>query len=196
MELFDSLPTCSEGRRDEELSRMAAAAGAEFVLEVDPDRDHHRFVRSLAGERPRVVEGLLGAIASAVERIDLRSHQGVHPRVGAADVVPIVPLGSTSLESCREVAHELGEQVWTELRLPVFFYGYGGSKTLAGIRAGRARPDLGGPDVHPTAGAVCVGARHLLVAFNVILFGHDMVPPRALPRSLRVPAPALPAAPA
>src|SRR5260370_2028346 len=196
MELFESVPNFPEGRRDEDISKIAAGAGAAFVLDVDPDPDHRRVVICLVGERPRVVEGLLGAIASAVERIDLRSHQGVHPRVGAADVVPIVPLGSTSLESCREVAHELGEQVWTELRLPVFFYGYGESKTLADIRAGRARPDLGGPDVHPTAGAVCVGARHLLVAFNVILFGHDMVPPRALPRSLRVPAPALPAAPA
>jgi len=185
MQLFESVPNFSEGRRDEDISHIAAAAGAAFVLDVDPDPDHHRVVISLVGERPRLVEGLLGAIASAVERIDLRSHQGVHPRVGAADVVPIVPLGSTSLESCREVAHELGEQVWTELRLPVFFYGYGESKTLADIRAGRARPDLGGPDVHPTAGAVCVGARHLLVAFNVILFGYDMVAARALARSLR-----------
>jgi len=185
MQLFESVPNFSEGRSEEVISHIAAAAGAAFVLDVDPDPDHHRVVVSLAGERPRLVEGLLGAIASAVERIDVRSHQGVHPRVGAADVVPIVPLGSTSLESCREAAHQLGERVWAELRVPVFFYGQGESKTLADIRAGRARPDLGGPDLHPTAGAVCVGARHVLVAFNVILFGYDVVAARALARSLR-----------
>lgn len=185
MQLFESVPNFSEGRRDEVMSDIAATAGAAFVLDVDPDPDHHRVVVSLAGERPRLVEGLLGAIESAVERIDLGSHQGVHPRVGAADVVPIVPLGSTSLESCREVAHQVGERVWAELRVPVFFYGHGEGKTLADIRAGRARPDLGGPDLHPTAGAVCLGARNVLVAFNVILFGYDLVAARALARSLR-----------
>src|SRR6266851_5114756 len=147
MQLFESVPNFSEGRSEEVISHIAAAAGAAFVLDVDPDPDHHR--------------------------------------VGVADVVPIVPLGSTSLESCREVAHQLGERVWAELRVPVFFYGHGESKTLADIRAGRARPDLGGPDLHPTAGAVCVGARHVLVAFNVILFRYDMVAARALARSLR-----------
>src|SRR5260370_18539803 len=95
MQLFESVPNFSEGRSEEVISHIAAAAGAAFVLDVDPDPDHHRVVISLVGERPRLVEGLLGAIASAVERIDLRSHQGVHPRVGAADGVPIVPLGST-----------------------------------------------------------------------------------------------------
>src|SRR5207248_1413684 len=93
--------------------------------------------------------------------------------------------GSTSLDSCRELAHDVGERVWADLRVPVFFYGHGEGRTLADIRAGRALPDLGGPGLHPTAGAVCVGARPLLVAFNVILYGYDLVGARALARAMR-----------
>src|SRR5689334_13659127 len=126
----------------------------------------------------------MGAIATAVERIDLGTHRGVHPRVGAADVVPIVPLGETSLERCRQLAHELGERIWSELRVPVYWYGHGEQKTLADIRAGRAQLDLG-DHLHPTAGAVTVGARRALVAFNVILYGVDLVAARALARSIR-----------
>src|SRR5690349_6573911 len=185
MNLFESVPNLSEGLRGDVISDIAATAGKAFVLDVDPDPDHNRVVLSLAGEAPRITDGLMGAIGSAVERIDLRSHRGVHPRIGAADVVPIVPLGSTPIDTCRRLAHEVGERVWNELRVPVFFYGLGEGKTLADIRAGRARPDLGGPGLHPTAGAVCVGARHVLVAFNVILFGYDLVAARALARALR-----------
>src|SRR5258708_2855781 len=91
MQLFESVPNFSEGRRDEDISHIAAAAGAAFVLDVDPDPDHHRVVISLVGERPRLVEGLLGAIASAVERGGLRSHHGGHPRLGAAGLGPLLP---------------------------------------------------------------------------------------------------------
>jgi glutamate formiminotransferase len=169
----------------EVIDAIASAARPSFVLDVDPDADHNRVVITLAGERKRLVDGLLPAIAAAVERIDLREHRGVHPRVGAADVVPVVPLRSTTLDAAREVAREVGERVWSELRVPVFFYGHGEPHSLADIRAGRAAPDLGGPGLHPTAGAVCVGARRLLVAFNVVLFGIDLVGARALARSLR-----------
>src|SRR5260370_21689585 len=99
MQLFESVPNFSEGRRDEDISHIAAAAGAAFLLDVDPDPDHHRVVISLVGEHPRLVEGLLGAISSPVEQIDLRSPQGNHPRLDAADPEPIVPLGSASLTS-------------------------------------------------------------------------------------------------
>jgi hypothetical protein len=99
--------------------------------------------------------------------------------------VPIAPLGGTTLDACREVAHQVGERVWAELKVPVFFYGHGEDKTLADIRSGRAKPDLGGPALHPTAGAVCVGARRVLVAFNVILFDTDLVSARSLARSIR-----------
>ena len=99
--------------------------------------------------------------------------------------MPIIPLGETALEACRELAREVGGRVWSELKVPVYFYGHGEGKTLADIRAGRARPDLGGPDLHPTAGAVCVGARRTLVAFNVVLYDYDLVAARALARAIR-----------
>jgi glutamate formiminotransferase len=179
------VPNFSEGSRGEVIESIAGAAGPAFVLDVDADADHNRAVVSIAGKRARLVDGLFAAVGQAVERIDLREHRGVHPRVGAADVVPIVPLGGTTLEACRAVAGELGERVWGELRVPVFFYGQGEAHTLADIRAGRAQPDLGGPSLHPTAGAACIGVRRPLVAFNVMLFAVDLVGARALARSLR-----------
>jgi glutamate formiminotransferase len=176
------VPNFSEGRRQDVISAIAGAGGA-HVLDVDADPDHHRAVISLAAKRSRLVDGLLGAVGAAVERIDVRAHSGVHPRVGAADVVPIVPLGASTLASAREVAREVGERIWTELRVPVYWYGE--HRSLADIRAGRAGVDLGGPDLHPTAGAVSVGARMTLVAFNVLLPGMSVAAARALARSLR-----------
>jgi glutamate formiminotransferase / 5-formyltetrahydrofolate cyclo-ligase len=180
--LFESVPNFSEGRREDVIAAIAGAGGA-HVLDVDADPDHHRAVISLAAERARLVDGLLAAVGAAVERIDVRLHSGVHPRVGAADVVPIVPLGGTTLATAREVAREVGERIWSELRVPVYWYGE--HRSLADIRAGRAAPDLGGPDHHPTAGAVSVGARLTLVAFNVLLPELDVGEARALARSLR-----------
>src|SRR6202521_3446989 len=164
------------------MAAMAAAGGA-HVLDVDADPDHHRVVISLAAQRNRLVDGLLGAVGAAVERIDVRAHSGVHPRVGAADVVPVVPLGKSTLASAREVAREVGERIWSELRVPVYWYGE--RRSLADIRAGRASLDVGGPELHPTAGAVSVGARLTLVAFNVLLPGMNVAEARALARSLR-----------
>lgn len=184
MSLFESVPNFSEGRRGDVIDAIAAP-GEAYVLDVDADPDHNRVVISLAGSRQELINQLLGAIGVAVERIDLREHHGVHPRVGAADVVPIVPLAGATLEAGREVAREIAERVWTELKVPVFFYGHGEAHSLADIRAGRARPDLGGPGLHPTAGAVCLGARRVLVAFNVMLFDIDLVGARALARSMR-----------
>jgi glutamate formiminotransferase len=183
--LFESVPNFSEGARRDVIDGIAAAARKAYVLDADADADHNRVVVSIAGYATRIIDGLMAAIGEAVERIDLREHRGVHPRVGAADVVPIVPLGKTTLDACRDVAQQLGERVWAELRVPVFFYGHGADRTLADIRAGRAKPDLGGPALHPTAGAVCLGARRALVAFNVMLFDADLVAGRALARSIR-----------
>jgi glutamate formiminotransferase / 5-formyltetrahydrofolate cyclo-ligase len=184
-EILESVPNFSEGGRREVIDAIGAAAGRAFLLDTDADPDHNRVVLSVAGTRSRLVEALLAAVAKAVERIDLRGHRGVHPRVGAADVVPIVPLGDTSLDACREVARELGERTWSELKVPVYFYGHGEGRALADIRAGRATLSLGGPGLHPTAGAVCIGARPALVAFNVVLFDIDLVGARALARSVR-----------
>ena len=185
VDVYESVPNFSEGSRGEVIDAIASAASGAFVLDVDHDVDHNRVVVSLAGARERLVDALLASIGLAVARIDLREHRGVHPRVGAADVVPIVPLGSTSLDACRSVAREVGARVWQELGVPVFFYGHGEPHRLADIRAHRVEPDLGGPTLHPTAGAVCVGARAPLVAFNVMLYGVDLVSGRALARTLR-----------
>ena len=183
-ELFESVPNFSEGTRTEVIEAIASAASSAYLLDADADPDHNRAVVSVAGFRRRLVDGLLAAVGAAIERIDLREHRGVHPRVGAADVVPIVPLGATSLDVCRDVAHEVGERIWSRLSVPVYFYGHGEQHRLADIRAGRASLDLGSAP-HPTAGAVCIGARPLLVAFNVILYGTDLVSARALARTIR-----------
>jgi glutamate formiminotransferase len=160
-----------------------AAASEAHVLDVDPDPDHHRVVISLAAQRARLLEAVMAAVSAAIEHIDVRAHDGVHPRVGGADVVPIVPLGQSTLAEAKELSREVGERIWSELKVPVFWYGE--QRSLADIRAGRAKPDLGGPELHPTAGAVSVGARLTLVAFNVLLPGMDVADARALARSLR-----------
>jgi glutamate formiminotransferase len=184
-DVFESVPNFSEGRDQGVIAAIASATSPAHLLDLDPDPDHNRVVVSLAASGSGLVGALVAAVAAAVERIDLTQHRGVHPRVGAADVVPIVPLGGTSLEACSRLARTLGQRIWDELHVPVFFYGYGQRWTLADVRGGRARPDLGGPELHPTAGAVCVGARPLLVAFNVILRGMTLDEARALARSLR-----------
>jgi glutamate formiminotransferase / 5-formyltetrahydrofolate cyclo-ligase len=183
--LFESVPNFSEGRSADAIAAIAgaAASGGAHVLDVDPDRDHHRVVISLAAQRGKLVDSVVAAVGAAVELIDIRTHEGVHPRVGAADVVPIVPLGESTVAAAGDVAREVGERIWSELQVPVHWYGE--HRSLADIRAGRAVPDLGGPDLHPTAGAVSVGARLTLVAFNVMLPEMDVVHARALARSLR-----------
>jgi glutamate formiminotransferase len=185
VELFESVPNFSEGRREDVIASLIDAGRRAHFLDGDADPDHNRYVLTLAGRRENLVEALLASVAAAVERIDLREHAGVHPRVGAADVVPIIPLGDASLETARDIAHEVGRRIWQELKVPVFFYGHGEGRLLADIRGGRAKPDLGGPDLHRTAGAVSVGARPFLVAFNVILYGYDLVAARALARTIR-----------
>lgn len=171
--------------RAEVIAEIAGAAAHAHVLDVDADPDHNRVVISLAGQGPEVVSGLVASVRAATEHIDLRQHRGVHPRVGVADVLPIVPLGKATLEDARALSKEVGERIWNELRVPVYFYGYGEEHTLADIRAGRAHPAFGGPDLHESGGAACVGARRLLVAFNVLVPGLDLKAARALARSLR-----------
>jgi glutamate formiminotransferase len=182
--LFESVPNFSEGRRLEVISAIARAGEVAHVLDTDSDADHHRAVITLAAPAQALIDALMGSIRAAIENIDMRSHSGVHPRVGAADVVPIVPMRG-SLADAGELAGELGERLWTELHVPVYFYGAGAGKTLADIRGGRVPPDLGGPHHHPTAGAVCVGARPLLLAYNLLLPDLDLASALPLARSLR-----------
>lgn len=183
--LYESVPNFSEGRRAGVIDTItAAAAGPAQLLDVHSDPDHNRSVVSLVGSQAHLEVGLIAAVQEARDRIDLRSHTGVHPRVGAADVIPIIPLRDATIDDARHLARQLAERIWAELGIPVFFYG-SGSGTLADVRAGRATPDVGGPAPHPSAGAVCIGARQALVAFNVVLRGVDLAAARALARSLR-----------
>ena len=148
------------------------------------DADHHRSVFTLVGEADELVETLLAGIACARERIDLRRHDGAHPRIGAADVVPIVPIKADDLERAKETAGELARRVGDELGLPVFLYGElapgrgpaffrrGGPEELQRrIDAGELAPDFGPERLDERAGAVIVGARRPLIAFNVNLRG-------------------------
>jgi glutamate formiminotransferase len=148
---------------------VAELARGRRVLDVHADADHNRSVVTLAAASPEALsDDLTAQVATAIERIDLGAHVGVHPRVGAADVVPIVPLGEATMAEAAEAARRLGERLWRELRLPVFFYGEAArGRRLVDIRRGALPPDLGGPRLHPRAGAVCVGARGPLVAYNI-----------------------------
>jgi glutamate formiminotransferase len=151
---------------------------------VHADPDHNRSVVTLAAASPDVlIDELTAQVATAVERIDLASHVGVHPRVGAADVVPIVPLGEATMAEAVNAAYRLAERLWRELGLPVFFYGEaGGGRRLVDIRRRSLAPDVGGPRLHPRAGAVCVGARPPLVAYNI---NFDDVPLEVVRRLVR-----------
>ncbi|HEX6349058.1 MAG TPA: glutamate formiminotransferase [Candidatus Dormibacteraeota bacterium] len=181
--LFEAVPNISEGRRPEVVDSIAGATSG--LLDAHPDPVHNRAVISLAGFEESVVQSLVGIVDASARLIDLRVHRGVHPRVGAADVLPVVPLRGATLEGAAEVARAAGARIWSELRVPVFFYGAAGDgRTLADIRAGRVRPDLGG-ELHPSAGAACVGARWPLVAYNVLLTGADAASAAALARAMR-----------
>jgi glutamate formiminotransferase len=172
MSLLESVPNFSEGRDPAVIASLAGAASAAgaHVLDQSFDADHHRVVLTLTGTD--LLDGVFASVAAAVESIDLRLHTGVHPRRGAADVVPIVPLGSASLAEAAFLARELGERIWSELRVPVHFYGAAGSgTTLAQVRSPLPPPFDLGDRPHPTAGVVSVGAREPLVAYNLLLAG-------------------------
>jgi glutamate formiminotransferase len=166
---------------------VAAAAGeAAGLLDAHADPVHNRAVITLAGSEAAIESALVATARAAAAGIDLRRHEGVHPRVGAADVLPVVPLAGADAAAAAALARHAGERIWTELGIPVFFYGAAGDgRTLADIRSGRVRPDLGGPDPHPTAGAACVGARGPLVAYNVLLPGASREQASALARAMR-----------
>jgi glutamate formiminotransferase len=182
---LETVPNFSEGRDRATIDALAEALGSRArLLDVHSDEDHNRSVFTLVGSADELVEALLAGIGCAADRIDLRRHEGAHPRIGAADVVPLVPLDPTDAEDARQAARTLARRVGEELSLPVFLYGeLGGGRGPAFFRRGGAeelqrRVDAGevGPDFGPerlseSAGGVLVGARRPLVAFNVNLRG-------------------------
>jgi glutamate formiminotransferase / 5-formyltetrahydrofolate cyclo-ligase len=196
---LESVPNFSEGRDADTLEalRGALAAHAE-VLDVHADADHNRSVFTLVGDEPGLLAALVDGIACARERIDLRRHEGAHPRIGAADVVPIVPVRPEDRERTQATTRELARRVGDELGLPVFLYGdlapdrgpaffrRGGPDELQRrIESGELRPDFGPARLDPAAGGVIVGARRPLIAFNVNLASDDVDVARAIAAIVR-----------
>jgi glutamate formiminotransferase len=195
MDLVECIPNFSEGRRLHVVDAIVAAAegvAGVQVLDRGQDADHNRAVVTLAGTPEVVGEAAFRAVARAAELIDLRRHTGVHPRIGAADVCPFVPLGETSMGVCVTLARDIGGRVGDELGIPVYFYGEAAlvpsRRSLPAVRRGgfealadalgsdpERAPDAGPRDaIHPTAGAIAIGARPFLIAFNVNLDTTDV----------------------
>ena len=182
---LESVPNFSEGRDRATIDAIGAALGAHAeLLDVHADEDHNRSVFTLVGEEKQLEDALVAGVATAKERIDLRRHEGAHPRIGAADVVPVVPIERADLPRARRVARLVGKRLAAELGLPVFFYGElgggngpsffrrGGPEELQRrVDSGEVKPDYGPPFLDDAAGGVLVGARRALIAFNVNLRG-------------------------
>jgi glutamate formiminotransferase len=193
--VIECVPNFSEGRDEAVLRAIVdAIAGVPEVLllgsEMDPD--HNRAVVTFAGPPKAVVEGAIRGAGKAVELIDLAAHMGAHPRVGAADVIPFVPLEGGSLDECIAAAHRTGEQLWRRFGLPAYFYEAAArnpergrlEKTRRAEFDGRP-PDIGDIPSHRTAGAAMVGARGFLVAYNVQITTADVQIARAIARTIR-----------
>lgn len=202
--LVECVPNFSEGRQGAVIARLAEAAGTvpgARLLDVSSDPDHNRTVLTIVGAGDAVFQAASRSAAVAVSEIDLRRHWGVHPRIGAIDVIPFVPLRGSSMTDCVALARRLGKELAARFDLPVFFYGAAAldpaRAPLAVIRRGgfeRLReeigqpgygPDMGPSSVHPTAGAVAVGAREILIAFNVDLASQDLGAARTIARTMR-----------
>jgi glutamate formiminotransferase len=196
---LEAVPNFSEGRDRATIDALAGALGAHAeLLDVHSDADHNRSVFTLVGAEEELVQALLSGIETARELIDLRRHAGVHPRIGAADVVPLVPIAPEDMPRARRTALALAERVGGELGLPVFLYGeLGGGHGPAHFRRGgpdelqrridehELRPDYGPGRVDPGAGGVLIGARPPLVAFNVNLAAADVEVAREIARLVR-----------
>ncbi len=179
---LEAVPNFSEGRDQRVIDAIGdAIARHARLLDIHSDADHNRSVFTLVGDDEEIVDALLAGIACARDLIDLRGHEGVHPRIGAADVVPVVPIVPDDMERARAAALRLAARVGDELELPVFLYAeVGGGRGPAFFRrgdlgarveAGELTPDFGPASLHESAGGVIVGARRPLIAFNVNLAG-------------------------
>src|SRR4051812_17110467 len=218
--LLESVPNVSEGRRPEVVARLAAAASSGSgvrLLDLSSDPDHNRSVLTLAGEPEGLHQGLMALYEAALAEIDLTRHQGVHPRIGAVDVVPFVPLGDTPMAVAVAAANRLAPGVARRFGLPVYLYERtarvpertllanirgnnrgnnrrGGFEGLAARLADPAwAPDFGPPHPHPTAGATVIGARFFLIAFNAVLATSDVMVARAIAGQVRESGGGLPA---
>ncbi|HYW49372.1 MAG TPA: glutamate formimidoyltransferase, partial [Gemmatimonadaceae bacterium] len=203
MPLIECVPNFSEGRDPAVIEAIAAAITAAHgrVLDWSLDASHHRAVITFVADRADVVGSAFAAIRTARDRIDLTRHAGVHPRIGAADVVPFIPLDGATMDDCIDAAHELADSVGSELQIPAYLYDRAARRTeyrnLADVRRGGTAllqetigstrpPDAGPRALHPTAGAVAIGARAFLGAFNVYVGDASNLPQAiAIAREIR-----------
>jgi glutamate formiminotransferase len=202
--LIESVPNVSEGRRPDVVDRLAAAIEAVpgvYLLDRTSDASHNRSVFTLAGEHAAVEDALEQLVARAIDEIDMATHSGEHPRIGAVDVIPFVPLASTTMADCIELARSFGRRIAARFDLPVYFYAYAATRPervkLADVRRGQyeglreqiaqhgREPDAGPARLHPTAGAVAVGARPFLIAYNINLASEDVELARRIARRVR-----------
>jgi len=202
--LIECVPNFSEGKDEQAIHRIITAMAVEGVqlLDYSLDHDHNRSVVTIAGSPAAVQEAAIRAAGAAAELIDLTRQQGVHPRIGAADVIPFVPIRGISLEQCALIARQAGREVWRRYGIPVYFYEAAAARPdraqLEEVRRGQfeglreavrnepaRRPDVGGPELHPTAGAVAIGARKFLIAYNLYLDTPDVGIARAIAREVR-----------
>ena len=202
--LVESVPNISEGRRLDVVERLADALTSSpgvYLLDRTSDASHNRSVFTVAGEHEAVGIGLERLIALAIDEIDMDAHTGEHPRIGAVDVVPFVPLGDTKMDACVQLAREFGARVAARYGLPVYLYAQAATRSdrvkLADVRRGQYEglkaeiaqngraPDFGPSRMHPRAGALAVGARPFLIAWNINLDSDDVELAKRIARRVR-----------
>ena len=202
--LVECVPNFSEGRDKSKVDAIVDSMKIDgvYLLDREMDADHNRCVITLAGEREAVQEAAIRGVGKAAELIDLNQHQGAHPRLGAADVVPFIPIEGVSIEDCVTMARHVGEQIWKRFRIPVYLYEAAAAtperQNLENIRRGQfegirddiatnpaRKPDFGEARLHPTAGACVVGARKFLIAYNIFLNTADVEIARKIAKSVR-----------
>jgi glutamate formiminotransferase / formiminotetrahydrofolate cyclodeaminase len=202
--LVECVPNFSEGRDKAKVDAIVAAMKIDgvYLLDREMDADHNRCVITLVGEREAIQEAAVRGVGKAAELIDLNVHQGAHPRMGAADVVPFIPIDGVTIEDCVAMARQVGEQIWKRYQIPVYLYEAAATtperQNLENIRRGQfegiraeiatnpaRKPDFGDPRVHSTAGATVVGARKFLIAYNVFLNTPDVEIAKKIAKAVR-----------
>ena len=202
--LVECVPNFSEGRDKARVDAIVEAMKVPgvFLLDREMDADHNRCVITLVGEREAVQEGAIRGVGKAAELIDLTKHQGAHPRMGAADVIPFIPIDGVTIEDCVAMARYVGAEIWKRFEIPVYLYEAAATtperQNLENIRRGQfegiraeiatnpaRKPDFGEPRVHPTAGATVVGARKFLIAYNVLLNTPDVEIAKKVAKAIR-----------
>ncbi len=209
--IVECVPNFSEGRDQSKVDAIVAAMKIDgvYLLDREMDADHNRCVITLAGEREAVQEAAIRGVGKAAELIDLNQHHGAHPRLGAADVVPFIPIEGVSIEDCVAMARHTGEQIWKRYQIPVYLYEAAAAsperQNLENIRRGQfegirgeiatnpaRKPDFGEARLHPTAGACVVGARKFLIAYNIFLNTPDVAIAKQVAKAVRFSSGGLP----